>query len=494
MVKYLVVFVTALAIVSGCTTSTGTAPPQTASTISVTAPGSDVRTNDRGPAAQPAPALHFLSDLFDIGPSGPLRAPAAVTIRLSKPVPNDDVVVIATRENSNEPWDYLPATIAADRTTVRFTTSHFSIFGVLAYSLTDLVDTFKRDFVDGIDGGATQTIDKPVCDNEQDARRNNYSIASDTTDTVFWCFGESTPGTRILKVTDHRRYPLIVAHPNMRVISNTYDRGELSALSRLASGQNTIIAPGDTTVFNADLPEGGTEGIQTQLDGLGQSLDALWVGATTLLEILDRFGARSDITAVKELNTLLTVRSCVDSVGKGSGAIIAGCFSPNDILEAFGTKGLLLAPIMATGPVIAFFHSEWNALVDQFNGHSVYRIAITRAQATPTLDITPFVGDWYEHAGDLNVHSDGSISLTYQSSATVDGLLTSAFPQLTLHIVSTSPGTAIAVVQTSDDPATRVGAKVTLRRTTIGVTITPLAGGTSAWCDPPHRTAGDCGA
>jgi hypothetical protein len=68
--------------------------------------------------------------------------------------------------------------------------------------------------------------------------------------------------------------------------------------------------------------------------------------------------------------------------------LISGCFSPKDILETFGAKGLLLAPVMAIGGVVAFLHGEWNALIDQFNDHDEYKIVLTREAAAPTSSPT----------------------------------------------------------------------------------------------------------
>jgi hypothetical protein len=293
--------------------------------------------------------------------------------------------VVATRESATQPWTYLPGRLSADRSKVTFTTRHFSFFGILGYDLGQLVSAFKSDFVDGLTSEATATIGSPPsCDREADARKDGYKISSDSGDTMYWCFGVEG-GHRVLKVTDHRRYPLEVAHPNMSVLHNSYDRLQLSALSRLVSGQHAIIEPGGTATFNADLSPGGNEGIATESDSTGQSFYALQVGVETLVSILTRFGAGSGVKALDKTGDLLTARSCLDSLGKGSGALISGCFNPTQIMEAFGVKGLLLAPIMAVGGVLSFFRGEWNALVDTVTGHDQYRINIRNTTVAQVL-------------------------------------------------------------------------------------------------------------
>jgi hypothetical protein len=81
-------------------------------------------------------------------------------------------------------------------------------------------------------------------------------------------------------------------------------------------------------------------------------------------------------------------------MNKGAGALVSGCFSPSHLLKAFGTAGLLLAPIVAVGGLVAFFHGEWNALVDQFNGHDKYTVAITRANQPPVVQPTLGTSAW----------------------------------------------------------------------------------------------------
>jgi len=301
-------------------------------------------------------------------------------------------VVVATAETSSGPWSYLPAKLSKDRLSASFTTTHFSIATLFGDFIGATFGEFKKlfvQFINGLDSGATTTVTKPSCSGEDVARSNGYSIASSTTDAVHWCFGMS--GTnRVLKVVDDRRYPMEVLHPNLSVSQGgSIDWAQLSSLSHFGSGQNTIIAPGDQVTYQVNVPTPGQGGIQTQMDGLGQSLYALQVGLRTMVQILTKFGVGSGSSEIDTFGKVLRIQSCADAIGKGPGALVSGCFSPKDILEAFGTAGLLLAPIVAVGGLLAFFHSEWNALVDQFNGHDKYTVAITRTAQTqqPTLGV-----------------------------------------------------------------------------------------------------------
>jgi hypothetical protein len=109
--------------------------------------------------------------------------------------------------------------------------------------------------------------------------------------------------------------------------------------------------------------------------------------------------------------------------------------------------------------------------------------------------VDPFVGSWNQHAGNLTIHANGTITLTYQSySTTSDG--TPTFPDLTLHITSTTSTTATAIVDTSDDPTTQVGAHLTLRLASPGIILTPLGqdNANDTWCDATNFSQGGCGA
>ena len=489
-----------LLALSGCTgfaQSAGAGSARVA--VSGLPQGRNPQVEDAGAAASPAPTLHFLTDVYSLGPSGPLARPAHVTFTLSRPVAKNTAVFAATRENDTQPWEYLPATIGPDRTQVSFDTTHFSLFGILGYDLIEMAQAFKTDFIDGISGGATQTdVPKPSCDSEQAARADDYQVASSTTDTVYWCLGLDGGGHRVLKVTNHRRYPLQVLHPNMTTLSNPHDYLALASLSRIGSGRYAIVAPGVTATFNADLGPGGSEGIQTEMDGVGQSLYALQTGVETLLSILTKFGAGSGKKATDAMADLLQTRSCADSLGKGSGAYLAGCFTPQQMIIAFGAKAVLLVPLMILGPVVSFLHSEWNALVDQFNHHDKYVIRIVRA--APAVTLAAFAGQWYGHTRGLEISPSGAgqesigdgccdplIDLEFQLSNVTGTGPTHATATATVTSVDVHPG------WTSDlGPPPHVGQQGTVS-IDGGVLTDQLTAGT-IYCTYDEDLKGTCGA
>jgi hypothetical protein len=112
------------------------------------------------------------------------------------------------------------------------------------------------------------------------------------------------------------------------------------------------------------------------------------------------------------------------------------------------------------------------------------------AESGGAVDVSAFVGQWFQHAGDISVQSDGSIDMTYQ----VERLGAAAdFPHLKLKIASVSGKTAVARVMLSDDPAVTTGSTLSLRRTEPGLAVIFPSGIESDWCDLQHKDQGACG-
>jgi hypothetical protein len=332
--------------------------------------------------------LRTLSAIVKVSPSGPLASPATLHIALERHVPPSLAVFVRTSESLHGPWTFVPATLSADRMTVVVMTDHFSFFQALGLDVGTAIDEFKRNFLDAFDSAATMDVSRPQCQGEMEARSGGYSITSSVTNTVFWCFGLDGQ-TRILKVTDDRRYPLEILHPNVTVSQpGSMDWGQLSSLSHFGSGAYTILAPGDTATFALNIPPKSQGGISTTLDGLGQALDALQVGITSLITILTRFGLGGGVKSIDAMGKVLDSGSCADALTHGPGAILANCLSASELKTVFGWKGLLLAPVVLAGGLASFFHSEFNALVDTINEHDNYKVVITNSNEANASIVT----------------------------------------------------------------------------------------------------------
>jgi hypothetical protein len=84
--------------------------------------------------------------------------------------------------------------------------------------------------------------------------------------------------------------------------------------------------------------------------------------------------------------------------------LMTDCMSADELLEAFGTKALLVAPIMVVAPVISFFQSEFDAVGDQIDGRSDETVQVTRSNLASLF--SPYVGIWHVHGTALTVESN----------------------------------------------------------------------------------------
>jgi hypothetical protein len=322
-----------------------------------------------------------LSQTYDLQPSGKLPKPVSVTLPLDADVPAGGTVLIETAETATGVAGLLSGTVTSDGKHVTFTTTHFSLFGAVWFDVTDAAGQFTRALLDGLDHGATATAKPPSCSGEALARGDGFSIASNSGSTIYWCLGFGSNGRRVLKVVNNRRYPLEISHIGMSVL----DAGELqldnlAQLSRSVSGRYTIVLPRGAAVFDAELVRGTAARVHTQLDGLGSSLYALQTGVQSLIDIMTRFGLGSGLKAVEVTDVLLSSDSCLSNLDKGPIGVLSNCFSPSEIVAAFGLKALLVAEIMAVGSVVEFFHSEFNAITDTLNSRDSYAIVLHHEQ------------------------------------------------------------------------------------------------------------------
>jgi hypothetical protein len=117
----------------------------------------------------------------------------------------------------------------------------------------------------------------------------------------------------------------------------------------------------------------------------------------------------------------------------------------------------------------------------------------TRSLEPPPVDtpaVSPFVGTWYQHGGNVIVSADGTVRMSYQ----VTTVAPAAFPELTLKISGVTGTKATATVVTSDDTALPPGSTITFELRDPGLVATTVTGTTSKWCDAAHKASGACGA
>lgn len=372
-------------VTAGCQDS----PPSASAPPGVTvsgAPGAKAVAAQQ-PLVSAGSALPVTSTV-ELTPSGPLTSPATVVLPLTATVPSGATVFVETVSAPGELPTVLPATVTTDGKGLQFTTSHFSWYSGFALDLRPALTQLRSQFLDPLTGNAFAEADKPRCDNEAAALQDGYAVRAQGKDALVWCLGVEG-GRRVLKVVNTRRYPLSVAHPGLTVAQTTGAQPALAmSLSRLGSGQRSIVAPRGFVTFSAELKAGTSGSVQSELDGFGQSLWALQMGVEVTLEMFNRFGQGAGVavssraaTAVTVTDALLSATKCSAALPKGPVEVLASCFSPGEIAKAFGAKVAIAVVAMVVLPVIEFLRASLNVAADQVSARDASTITLSRKAA-----------------------------------------------------------------------------------------------------------------
>lgn len=506
----LAAIVVAVSIVAACSSAPGDARGGTASAAG---PGLHARakaTVDEHAKVRVA-HLALATKVWRLTSAKPVDGEVTVRLPLVRRPRANEVVVGLAAEHRSGPWTPVAAALGARGRTVSLSTTHFSWFTGLFANVGDAIRAAKRNIIDGLTSGAFAEAAPPTCADEAQARTGGYAITSDAKDTVYWCFGIEA-SQRILRVVDRRRYPLSVSHPGLTTITQGHWNG-LAILSRIGSGQRAIIAPREAITFRVDAANGLPAVLHTELDGFGQALYQLQVGVQTALDLMTAFGFKSATTAIDAAAHLASFGDCATVLENPSdaGALLAKCFGVKNMIDTFGVKALLIAPLMVASGLIEFFHGEFNALGDQLNRRDEYTIRITSTTpptttttttAAPT-DFGAFVGQWRTHVGTAVIRGDGTVVLTWFVNDSRTDPPTSGDVEIDLKLVSTSGNSAEALVTARKvppglDPNAGTGNVLNLQTGdayTFSLSPPGLVGtGPNAdmqWCDDSHN--GECG-
>jgi hypothetical protein len=288
-------------------------------------------------------------------------------------------------ERAAGPWRAVRTRLSRNRRIATITTTHLSFF---SFPIAQAWDALKTQVLDGLSSGFLANASPPTCADESAARSDGYAITSTSGTTVYWCLGEQSGG-RVMRVVNNRRYPIDISHPGISVVSAGSVQPELASLARLVSGNLTVILPRESASFAVSLPLNTYTTLATQLDGVGWSFYQLQVGVDSLLSILTRFGVGSSSSSANVISNLIAIPTCASSLGQSAGDAIAKCLSPALLLKVLGWKGLLLAPIVATGELADFFRSAINATLDTINGRYKYQITVSRRASAVTTTQAP---------------------------------------------------------------------------------------------------------
>lgn len=397
-----VVLVSSLLVLAGCTSTgpsrgvTSVSAPSATAAPAQNAPSSsssearvsvngvpDARADATDQAGPDLPGVHVLGPTYELTPAGPLDSPATVTVTLPGRLPAGEFLFVATRESAQQAWTYLPTRLASDGLSAHTTTTHFSFFSPVAVLAKDLAEVFRTQFAEALTGGLFQAVDPPSCEAEKAARRDGYAVKSSRGDSVFWCLGLER-GQRVLRVTNHRRYPIQLTHGHQRVLDGGpwAQYASLAALSHSISGARTVVPPGGTVAFDATLAAGGSVTFTSSIDGFGQSLVGLQTGIGTLLAVTGKFGgtqATPSNVLRKTAELVETASGCAQAF-PNAGKVLTKCFSEDGVKVIVGSVWAPVAlAVLTFAEAGAFIQAQVDMFAASVTGDDRYTISLSRA-------------------------------------------------------------------------------------------------------------------
>lgn len=377
----------------------------------------------------PFSATQPLGPLTQITPAGKLPAAITLQFKLSRPLKSAEIAIIATSESQDGPWSLIEPTISADRQYASVQTTHLSWWRPFWYDVGLAAGQFKKQILAGVSNELLNEATQPQCANEAKARYDSYYITSSAKDTLYWCFGAEN-NARVLKVVNRMRYPLEVSHPGLTVKSLAGPTAKLDQLTKLGSGQTTILYPFEEADFAVDLTPGKTADLRTTYSSSAQGVYQLEFGVTALINTLawgraepagigsGTLNASNWIAIAQAMNQFLAAKDCASAVQvSDADRLFAGCFNADNLKRVFGWKGLLLAPITPIRSVVGFFRSEFNLMGGVLAKQSEYQTNVGKLQ--------PYQGIAYTFANILpngiTAGPDGALWFTYGFQSTNGG-------------------------------------------------------------------------
>jgi hypothetical protein len=471
--------------------SVSTAPVDPAVKVSGLPTGTQATVTDTSVGVENGDNLDFVSPVYTLAPAGPVGHAVTVQIQLDNALPTTTPLVIASRASANGPWAYAPGRLTPDQRHVEFRATSLNQVGVLSINLDGALASFQTDIQKGFVSGLDPKAKKPTCAAMPAARKDGYTAASSKAKTLFWCFGLEN-NKRVLKITNRMLVPLQVAHPKVAVIGSLPKVGAAYApYSGVFGSSNTFMTPGSTVTYDADLQPVTSLTLTAASNAAAQSLRVLQPTVRALVTRLARFGvgAANVQTTVK---ALLAMPQCAKALSKGATAVVAGCLTPTKLTKLFGSRAVLLTPLVTAPAFPVFMRAQVKAMAAKSLAQEHQRIVVRRAAP----DFSAFVGTWNGHARAVIINAQGLVLESFSSSCC--GPVVDLTYQLTLPETVAGKSTAAARItkvkvtnrKLLKGRVPRVGdaGTITVRR---GVVLSPFL--QTKYCDAKTRKQGFCG-
>lgn len=364
-----------------------------------------------------------LGDVVRIEPGGAL--PALVTIRfaLAHTVAADAPVVVASRDEPGDEWQYQIATVSADGRYASIERDHLTDFWPFDWNVGDLFGKAKEEILKAVLSEVPKPA-KPTCGRSGDFGKDNHVVKTSGKDAMLYCTGvEKIDGRdqRIVRITNNRNYPLSIRYPGLER-PRTPTRDEIKVelkrigtlLSKLTAENTTAVFPGETLTFTLDLPgKGDSARISSDYSGLAQSFHRMDIALGALLFIFKKIGGKGVGNQAESrwatMDKLLDSTECVNAVYDLSIlGMIVKCFTLVRLKDMFDWRGLLLSPLIAGGAIGNWLQSEITSIFDLFNGRAKQTILIGRPD-----EGVKFHGTWQVHGSTVVINKNGTGTETW---------------------------------------------------------------------------------
>lgn len=408
-------------------------------------------------ASVPFKLVGALGPVFRVTPSGRLPASMTVKIPLDRPVADPGAVLLARADQSREVWTVVKPTLTADRRHIEVNVDHLSLFQPLQVQVSEAVAAFERELardVDDITGDPMPSAQRPACPNGDAAVSDGYSVTAVGRGAFSWCFGVEN-GTRVLRVVNHRRYPLELEYSRLSLLNVSKAGLGVAGRANARADGRLVLFPIGHASFAVNLPlSGGQAVLNADVSGLSEGLYALEAGVATVVNVLSRFNVAPAIPTGKAMSrgqyeeivdymgAFLRHQPCAEAVRRHSGedvqGIVDACMSPARVEQVFGWKGMLLAPALTARTPERLFHREVAAIEGEAKGKGLQRILIDRESPLRQL-----AGQWrLAQGGTLDIRPNGRGTVSWSVGPCGGGSPSPGGASPSPETGSASPGTA----------------------------------------------------
>lgn len=448
----------------------------------------DVDVTDSSQGDESGDSIDFVSPVYTVTPLGPLDQAARFTLRLDNALPANTPVIVATRKLERDAWTYHRGQITADQRHVAFRTTTLDQVGVLAIARDVALPSLRADIRTGLFPHQTKKATAPTCTQPKEARTSGYAASATKNTTLLWCFGLQK-AKRVVTITNRWVVPVEVTHAGMGVVSAPPTPRAYSVWPTVLGTARTILPPGGTATYDAELEPRSRVTLVASSTDQAQALRVLQATSRALVKRLNDFGA-GPVRPTPTLARFLAAPRCVNALKVGVDAVARHCFSTTQLRRSFGSRSLLLEPLMS-GSYSSVFFSRLGRQLSTAAAGQRQRVSVRRVAP----DFTALVGLWSGTARLMTVTAQGVVTETLQDGSALVVRLTYQLADPVTRDGTTSADATLTAVKVGKrnlliGAVPRVGAtgRLTLRK---GVITPPYL--KTSYCDGKAAKKKTCG-